>query len=34
VCLGLLMLRRFQQGGWKALRVIEPHAPALREARA
>ena len=31
-CLGLLMLRRFRQGRWKALRVIEPHAPALQQA--
>jgi MATE family multidrug resistance protein len=29
VFLGLLMLRRFRTGGWKALRVIEPHAPGL-----
>jgi MATE family multidrug resistance protein len=29
VCLGLLMIRRFQLGRWKALRVIEPHAPGL-----
>jgi MATE family multidrug resistance protein len=29
VCLGILMLRRFRAGGWKSLRVIEPHAPDL-----
>ncbi|MFI5183953.1 MAG: MATE family efflux transporter [Vicinamibacteria bacterium] len=29
VCLGLLMIRRFRVGRWKALRVIEPHAPGL-----
>ena len=34
VCLGLLMLRRFRQGRWKALRVIEPHGPALQQAGA
>jgi len=34
VCLGLLMMRRFRQGRWKALRVIEPRAQALSEARA
>jgi MATE family multidrug resistance protein len=27
VCLGLLMLRRFRSGLWKALRVIEPVGP-------
>jgi MATE family multidrug resistance protein len=31
VCLGLLMLRRFRDGRWKALRVIEPQAPELGE---
>jgi MATE family multidrug resistance protein len=34
VLLGLLMMRRFRQGRWKALRVIEPHPASLREARA
>jgi MATE family multidrug resistance protein len=29
VALGLLMYRRFRAGRWKALRVIEPHAPGL-----
>ena len=29
ILLGLLMLRRFRQGRWKALRVIEPHVPEL-----
>jgi MATE family multidrug resistance protein len=29
VLLGLLMLRRFRAGRWKALRVIEPHVPEL-----
>jgi len=29
VCLGLLMIRRFRQGRWKGLRVIEPDAPGL-----
>jgi MATE family multidrug resistance protein len=29
VLLGLLMLRRFRAGGWKSLRVIEPHVPEL-----
>lgn len=27
--LGLLMLRRFRAGRWKAMRVIEPHVPEL-----
>jgi MATE family multidrug resistance protein len=31
VALGLLMYRRFRAGRWKALRVIEPHAPDLAE---
>jgi MATE family, multidrug efflux pump len=34
MCLGLLMLRRFRQGRWKAMRVIEPQAPALQQAQA
>jgi MATE family multidrug resistance protein len=29
VLLGLLMMRRFRAGGWKTLRVIEPHVPEL-----
>jgi MATE family multidrug resistance protein len=29
VLLGLAMMRRFVAGGWKALRVIEPHVPEL-----
>ncbi len=29
VFLGLLMVRRFRAGGWKTLRVIEPHVPEL-----
>jgi MATE family multidrug resistance protein len=29
IALGLLMHRRFRAGRWKALRVIEPHAPGL-----
>jgi MATE family multidrug resistance protein len=29
IALGLLMYRRFRAGRWKALRVIEPHAPDL-----
>ena len=29
IALGLLMYRRFRSGRWKALRVIEPHAPDL-----
>jgi MATE family multidrug resistance protein len=29
VLLGLLMLRRFRAGGWRMLRVIEPHVPEL-----
>jgi MATE family multidrug resistance protein len=31
VCVGLLMLRRFRGGRWKALRVIEAPAPELGE---
>jgi MATE family multidrug resistance protein len=34
VVLGLLMMRRFRLGRWKALRVIEPGAASLEEARA
>ena len=34
VFLGMLMLRRFRPGRWKALRVIEPHPTSLEEARA
>ena len=29
IALGLLMYRRFRQGKWKALRVIEVHPPEL-----
>jgi MATE family multidrug resistance protein len=29
VLLGLLMIRRFRAGGWKSLRVIEPHVPEM-----
>ena len=29
ILLGILMFRRFRAGGWKSLRVIEPHAPDL-----
>ena len=32
VCLGLLMLRRFRSGRWKALRVIEAPAPPAGDA--
>jgi Na+-driven multidrug efflux pump len=31
ILLGLLMVRRFRAGGWKALRIIEPAAPGLEE---
>ena len=31
VLLGVLMLRRFRAGGWKSLRVIEPHVPEMDE---
>lgn len=34
VILGILMLRRFRLGRWKALRVIEPQTTSLEEARA
>jgi MATE family multidrug resistance protein len=34
VCVGLLMMRRFRDGRWKALRVIEPRAPELSTASA
>jgi hypothetical protein len=34
VLLGILMMRRFRAGRWRALRVIEPRLPDLEVAAA